>query len=330
MAVDLQIEELEPTDRLEILRDRMRAAPVPLELRPLQPLDVQAKTRVADFGRVHLLSTGARGAWVCRTARLTRDETVPQIVISVLERGSTAVASEQGIVNVQPNEVVVNSTLVPYAVAFTGTTRHTFSVAYSDLGLPDAVLQSALGRPLGPAHPLAPVVAAYLNHLARLPDLAEPERQALEAPTVALVRALLATTAGDEFRARRPLAETITERVLQHIRMHYSEASLTPARVAAEHGISVRYLYRLLADRGVSFSGLLSDLRLDASARMLTAVPPTVRISVVARHHGYVNQAHFSRVFRDRFGCTPSEWRRQRGAVRDRGGGHDEASPPGA
>lgn len=313
MPVDLQLEDLEPTDRLDVLSARMRAAPVPLELRPLQPLDVRATTRVADLGRVHLLSTEATGAWVCRTARLTRDATEPQLLVSVLERGATSVASQQGTVAVRPGDIVVNSTLVPYAVAFTGTVRHTFSVSYADLGLPRSVVHPALGTPLGADHPLAPGVAAFLTHLARTRELSTTQHgQALQDPIVSLVRALVATSAGDEFRARGPMAETVGQRAEQYIRMHFVEPSLTPARVAAAHGISLRYLYRVMSDLGFSPSGLIRDLRLDACARVLASSGPT-RISAVAYNHGFVDQAHFTRVFRRRFGCTPTQWRRSRG-----------------
>jgi AraC-like DNA-binding protein len=318
VPVKLQIEDLEPTDRLDVLSGRMRDAPVPLELRPLQPLDLCATTRVADFGRIHLLSTEATGAWVCRTTRLTRDATEPQILISVLDRGVTSVASQRGTVAVRPGEVVINSTLVPYAVAFTGTVRHTFSVSYADLGLPRGVLHAALGEPLGNAHPLAPGIGAFLSHLSKTPQLATRCGQALQDPVVSLFRALLATSAGDEFRARGPLAETVGQRAEQYIRMHHADPALTPARVAEVHGISVRYLYRVLSDLGVSPARLIRDLRLEACARVLASSGST-RISAIAHNHGFVDQAHFTRAFKQRFGCTPTQWRHDgRGPAADR------------
>jgi AraC-like DNA-binding protein len=325
MPVDLQLEDLGPTDRLDVLTGRMRTAPVPLELRPLQPLDVRALTRVADFGRVHLLSTQASGAWVCRTARLTRDATEPQILVSVLEQGATAVASQQGTVAVQPGDVVVSSTLVPYAVAFTGTVRHTFSVSYADLGLPRTVLHAALGTPLGGDHPVAPGLGAFLTHLARTRNRpASPHGQALQEPIVALVRALVATSAGDEFRARAPLAETVGRRAEQYIRSHFTDPSLTPAKVAEVHGISVRYLYRVLGDLGFSPAGFIRELRLEACARVLASSGST-RVSAVAHQHGFVDQAHFTRAFRQRFGCTPTEWRHHAGQ-KDHAGPADGAT----
>ncbi len=324
MPVTLQLEDLEPTDRLDVLSGRMSDAPVPLELRPFQPLDVRATTRVADFGLVHLLSTEATGAWVCRTARLTRDATEPQIMISVLERGATSIASRRGTVAVQAGEVVVSSTLVPYAVAFTGTVRHTFSVPYADLGLPRAALHAALGQPLGASHPLAPGIGAFLTHLARAPRPGDTQLgQALQEPVVALFRALLTTSAGDEFRARRPLAETVGQRAEQYIRMHYTDPALTPARVAAAHGISVRYLYRVLSDLGFSPAGLVRDLRLDACARVLASSGST-RVSAIAHNHGFVDQAHFTRAFKQRFGCTPTQWRHER-----HGGGTTDSGDEG-
>ena len=135
-----------------------------------------------------------------------------------------------------------------------------------------------------------------------------PSRAAL----VALVRALLATSAGDEFRARAPLAETVGRRAEQYIRRHFTDPSLSPARVAEVHGISVRYLYRVLGDLGISPSALVRELRLEACARVLVSSAST-RVSAVAHQHGFADQAHDTRAFRQRFGCTPTEWRRRAG-----------------
>lgn len=317
MAVDLRLEDLEPTDRLDVLTERMRDAPVPLELRPLQPLNVRAATKVADFGRVHLLSTEATGAWVCRTARLTRDATEPQILVSVLERGASSIASQQGIVEVRPGEVVVNSTSVPYAVAFTGTLRHTFSLPHASLGLPRAVIHAALGQPLGAGHPIAIAVGAFLTQLAQTPHpTASQAGQALQEPVVSMVRALLATSAGDD-RARGPLAETVGLRAEQYIQTHFTDPTLTPARVAAAHGISLRYLYRVLSDLGHSPAGLIRNLRLDACASEI-ARPGSPHIGAIASNHGFLEQPHFTRAFKQRFGCTPTQWRREnRGRQQD-------------
>ena len=35
------------------------------------------------------------------------------------------------------------------------------------------------------------------------------------------------------------------------------------------------------------------------------------RIAAVAYSHGFVEQAHFTRAFRRRFGCTPTQWRHE-------------------
>lgn len=90
-------------------------------------------------------------------------------------------------------------------------------------------------------------------------------------------------------------------------------ASLTPARLAAELGISERHLFRVLADTGQRFGPRLRQQRLAAAAADL-ADPLQAQRSLldIALAQGFVNQSHFSRAFRETYGCSPGVWRARR------------------
>lgn len=91
-------------------------------------------------------------------------------------------------------------------------------------------------------------------------------------------------------------------------------AHLNAAYVAAQQGISRRRLDQILiAAIGVSISRHICMRRLEHAAESLRNPQYADRpISQVAFAAGFEDAAHFSRAFKQRFSCTPLEWRRQR------------------
>ena len=75
-------------------------------------------------------------------------------------------------------------------------------------------------------------------------------------------------------------------------------------------GISKRYLQTLLAGSGTSFVQELNAMRLERASDMLA--DPRARglpVADVAYRNGFLDPGYFTRLFRKRFGITPSEWR---------------------
>jgi AraC-like DNA-binding protein len=96
------------------------------------------------------------------------------------------------------------------------------------------------------------------------------------------------------------------------------DPDLTPGRVAARIGISVRYLHQLFAEGGLSFGRWLLARRLEQSRRDLTDRRRAHwTITDIALHNGFRDPAYFSRTFRARYGRSPREER----ATHDRAAG---------
>jgi AraC-like DNA-binding protein len=97
-------------------------------------------------------------------------------------------------------------------------------------------------------------------------------------------------------------------RVCRIIKHEFSDPDIGPADVAAEVGISVRYLQKIFAMRGVTYGSFLKACRLDHAASLLD-IRAEMQIKLplveVARACGYRDYAHFARDFRARFGETP-------------------------
>src|SRR5262245_1368138 len=102
--------------------------------------------------------------------------------------------------------------------------------------------------------------------------------------------------------------------VLSQIRARFREPDLAIASVAGGLGISPRYLQRLLETSGRSFISHLNELRLQEAFRLLTTSKH--RIIDIALAVGFSDISHFNRLFRSRFGDTPSSVRDGRAELR--------------
>ncbi|MFC3580259.1 AraC family transcriptional regulator [Sphingomonas hylomeconis] len=92
-------------------------------------------------------------------------------------------------------------------------------------------------------------------------------------------------------------------RLLRH---RLADETLCPVSAAAALGCSVRTLHAACQREGRSFGRMVLDARLDAAERALRATPMTAgRVGPIAFACGFSDRAHFSRVFRARFGTSP-------------------------
>jgi AraC-like DNA-binding protein len=93
------------------------------------------------------------------------------------------------------------------------------------------------------------------------------------------------------------------------IRAHLEDTQLTPQVVADGCGISVRYLHQIFERQGITVCAYIRNQRLSMCDIMLRDPDCRKSISEIAYHWGFGDQAQFSRNYRNRFGCTPSDVR---------------------
>jgi AraC family transcriptional regulator, positive regulator of tynA and feaB len=104
-------------------------------------------------------------------------------------------------------------------------------------------------------------------------------------------------------------ADKLFARVCTVIKNHFTDPEIGPSQIAAEVGISLRYLQKLFTSRGSTCGHFLHSLRLEHAARLLhrrgllkTAQP----LYEIAYACGFNDYTYFTRCFRQRFGYPPS------------------------
>jgi AraC-like DNA-binding protein len=170
-------------------------------------------------------------------------------------------------------------------------------------------LHSAFIRPI-PAgtEPLA-LLASYIETLRQMDELATPEFQRL---IVTHVNELVALTIGAkadaaEFARGHGLRAARLVKVLQVIEAGILDPGLSAVAVAAQVGVTPRYVHILLEETGRTFSRHVLEKRLGRAMELLR--DPRLssrRISAIAVDVGFADLSHFNRAFRRHFGDTPS------------------------
>lgn len=92
------------------------------------------------------------------------------------------------------------------------------------------------------------------------------------------------------------------------IRDGFADPDFGPNEVAAEAGISLRYLQKLFTERGSTCSELIFSFRLDHAARLVdrrASLRTSQPLSDIAYACGFRDYTHFARKFRHRFGHAP-------------------------
>lgn len=119
-----------------------------------------------------------------------------------------------------------------------------------------------------------------------------------------------------ELPRRQRLVDKRLADIENYILMNLTDPDLCYDRVAANCGISPRYLCYLLKANNSSFSELLWKNRLPKARELLMSdATRDYPIHEIAFMSGFKSAAHFSRMFKNAYGCPPREFRMACGAT---------------
>lgn len=162
-------------------------------------------------------------------------------------------------------------------------------------------------RMLGP-------LSSSLAYLAQ--NLATESSNSLKAVFEACV-ALLPAAAGcvETTEAHQPSSAPgnhYLHEILEYVHQNICDADICPQSAAEHCGISPRYVHKLLAASNTTFGAYVVAKRLEHIRNdLLSPANRTLPISTLAFRWGFNELSNFNRAFKNRFGCSPSQFRAQ-------------------
>jgi AraC-like DNA-binding protein len=254
--------------------------------------------RVADIsGNPHVIE---------RSPGLVRSRPKEATFVSLLLEGEGFFYHSGGCLTVAAGDVVVYSTDRPYLFGFGRAMRQL---------LIDVPQGTSEGRGLGvePAGPrliagtgrgAAAATARALRELL-LGALTDPvATDDLVGEQVLDLIEAMGSRGGTAWGSAQILAATT------YVAEHLQDPGLCADAVGRAVGVTARHLNRAFAAEGTTVTQLIQTRRLDR-ARQDLRLPAgqTGRVADVASRWGFASQAHFSRLFKTAYGCTPNEYR---------------------
>ena len=103
--------------------------------------------------------------------------------------------------------------------------------------------------------------------------------------------------------------DTTKEKILGYIQDHFTEQQFSLGQLAEEFHLSQSYVTRLIKqETGSSFSELLTRMRIDRAVSLLVQ-SPDMKLVEIAERTGFASQHYFSRVFKEKIGFSPADYR---------------------
>ncbi|MFD3488481.1 helix-turn-helix domain-containing protein [Streptomyces sp. NPDC058665] len=301
-----------PRDREEVVRNAVWESMVAVDIDHGPPAeDISVRIGLGSAGPIRICWARATAVTLRRTERLAREDEEPAVTLGVQMAGSSVVVQNGREALLGPGDCAVYESIAPYSLLYDEGVDHRFiRFPRAALALPDGLLRDITAVPLGSDNPVARLAFSYFSQLAVTGELLQgADADAVVAPSVELLRAVLTSQHGNSTLAKGPLEATLTRRVTHYIREHLAEPDLSAARIAAAHGISVRHLYAVLSRSGISLGDWIRTRRLAECRRELAGPNGRLRtIAATGRKWGFANASHFSKIFKQTYGISPRAW----------------------
>lgn len=157
----------------------------------------------------------------------------------------------------------------------------------------------------------------YMNSLlARADGIERADAAHVAQATTDMIAACFHSTAETRARASSVLERTMRERLQRHIAANLDSPGLTIPAMCGLFRISRTQLYRLFEPQGGVANYIQEQRLLRAHAELCSPRHDRRRIYEIAFGLGFTSEAHFSRVFRARFGLSPTDARARAQTVR--------------
>ena len=172
-----------------------------------------------------------------------------------------------------------------------------------------------MARRLGAGGISRVALEAMRNTYLELPYMSDSAAQGAGDLIIDLVKLSLSELAGQETAMTQ--REALRDRIRQYVHKYLRDPDLSVDGIARALNCSRRHLYNAFEGEGESVAAYIQRMRLEACIKDLQASTTKARaITDIAVSWGFGNPSHFSRVFKEHTGASPSDFRNQKTAIK--------------
>lgn len=263
----------------------------------------------ARAGDVILTKLQADRHRVVRTAQMARTGDTDYLKIVAPWQGSASVEQQGRTASAGPGGWIIYDTTGSYEIANPHRVDHLIVMVPKDELVDRSLrLQGVMARHLGGSGISRVALETMRNTYQELPHMSEVAAQGAGQLIKQLVQLSLLELAGQDTSVSQ--REALRDRFHVYLAQHLRDPKLSVDGIARALNCSRRHLYNALAGEGESVAATIQRMRLQACVRDLQTAGKHARpITDIAMSWGFGNLSHFSRVFREHTGTSPSEFR---------------------
>jgi AraC family transcriptional regulator, positive regulator of tynA and feaB len=215
-----------------------------------------------------------------------------------------------------PGQFYLVDTTRPYHLEFMDS-FHTisFRVPRGQLGPLIGDPRRMTARVVDEREPLGNLAGTYMRELLRTaPEVPSDARTTLADTLSRLIALAVSAQAPREAESLGHTRRAFHDAIQRYVCERSADPELSVGAVANRFRISPRTVQSIFAERGGSFTQTLLDRRLEAARNALAERGAS--ITEIALDSGFGDISYFGRAFRQRYGCSPREWRHEAAKAR--------------
>lgn len=299
---------------LETFRASVSSSFVPLDTVTEQDSsDFRGFIRGTSLGSVKVSEVVASPHKVRRTPRTIRASDPGFYKVGLQVRGYCVLTQDDREAALTPGDFAIYDTTRPYELSFDDRFRMLVVMFPRELlRIPSSGIAELTARRISGRQGIGALVSPFVKELGDRVFDTSPE------VTVHLhdaVLDVLAAAFAEQLKITDSLSlETrhaaLRFRVGTFIEEHLADPGLDVATVAVAHHVSVRHLQKIFEAEGATVAGWIRERRLEQCRRdLLDPRYSQLSVAAIGARWAFFDAAHFSRLFKARYGTSPGQYR---------------------
>jgi AraC-like DNA-binding protein len=271
------------------------------------------RLRTVDVAPVHVSEVSASQHIVERTPLLLANGEPAYYKASLQVSGTGLLVQDGREALLRPGDLAIYDTGRPYSMLFENDMRMlVLMFPREHLGLPPTAIKELTAHRFSSDDGLGAMIIPFLQNVSqnldRLGGLTGPRlvHSAIDLITTMFANELdFDADPGDSH-------QLLMQQIRRYIDLNLGSPELGPAQIAAAHFISTRHLHGLFRQKGTTVSTWIREQRLEKCRRdLIDPLNAHLSVGAIAARWGFIEAAHFSRVFKAAYDAAPSELRAQ-------------------